>query len=585
MNTSHRPGIYFLGLSLYVAASFSLPLIASTGIHTPYIFASSPWIASMVEKLLSFLFLGTGILVFLKYKTLRSIYFQPRNHAAILPGLWFPAGILLIALPMITWVLFFTQNAFASLYPGDFDFTGMSSAIQSTALGKGFFITPYYETGFSKSYLSHHFSPSLIFFVPIYWIFGLIETMGFSEIVFSHLPSLQTHFLYGLALWMTLPVVFFSWASFFKTRSRNDFIAFFSMALLLISLPLWRITQSFHFEILALAFSGFAFTKENERNSTFFWISLFLWMGVKEDIPIYTFFYGLGTLVDGSINRSRSLKIMMASALFFVFATLTRNALSGGEGPIWMSWIYTSWEKPAGAMKPPVILLASLAFLPVWSFRFFLFAIVPIFFMHYLSGHPWHSIYYGHYSYGIAPLLFRSMLFGFKHWTNYTGTQPVHLTAAGMILLSVSLVVSAGEKESPAPFRDSSHRLREIRSIMKNIPRGSCVRTTFHLSPHVPLNATVFPILGPEKNILNQGVPFAGGTGNHFNNTASTKICDEVHVILDPNRPMEPYYGRSYLHRYVQRLEESATRVPTDGPIRHYKFALERKRIRWKRNE
>ncbi len=479
---------------------------------------------------------------------------------------------LLPALPFLLSLAWFTLDSYRSLYLGDQDFTNISSAINSLARARGLFTTPFVDTGSRGSFLGHHFSWSLVLFVPFQWgvtaLWSLLSLFGAGP---------PTHFVYGILLFLTLLSALPLWYLVLRERLSSPVLLLLCGALLWNSLPLWRLALSFHFEVLVFPLSALFFLGERRRSDPLFWSALLLWLGVKEDMGLYLFFYGLHALMNSSPERSflrrRAPWMMALSLLYFLAASGPLFWFSsGGESLRWVHyWTGEGSRIALLSIKSLFVLLLSLGLLPLLAPRLFLFTILPVALTHLFSHHPWHATYYGHYSYTLAPFLWWGTVSGMERLQHSLNRRlPARVDAplaAALLTLALGYVAASGEKESPPPPWKSDARLEEVESLLASLPRGACVQTQIPFTPHVPLHARVFPLRLPLSSPFRQWKGPLTAERAEFSDSVP---CRGFFLLLDPADPRPPHYTQEDLKRKEEWAQNHLILLPPSGRLHLY---------------
>ena len=538
-----------LTASLIATAVVSIPSLTAvmgekllinyaTGTVTGFEFAS---VISNQERLLSLLFLIALPILFYFRKGILLLINE--NN----PG--YRCGIVLVFLPWLPLLFhnaFFSISAFHGLYVGDFDFTNISSALNRTAHGDGILITPFVSTGNSGSFLGHHFAPSLLLYLPFYIIFHLLNNAGL-------LPTaVSGHQIYGMLLWSTLTLGVFFWSRLIHYFTKNNFTAILISAALCLAYPVWRLAGSFHFEIMVLPLSALTI-HAYLKNEKHYWIYLFLWMGIKEDISVYTAFFGLYIFFNGQYKNGLLTGIF--SVLYFLAASgPLHDYFSGSAGTDFYS--YFQMIPTENNFKTSFFgLLFTFAFLPVLSFRLFFLVILPIAAVHYNSGHPWHNTFYGHYVYSILPFLMYGFMRSFRNISGWNGLDfykfKFYSIAAVFCLI---LYADSAEKENPPLLFAEDARYADLNRIIPLIEKNSCVKTLIPFTAHIPLNSRVFPVAAPKNNPVN----------------TDFSSCRKVYLLIDKSDARIPYYTYEKLSELESEADSNMKLIKTSGKLKLY---------------
>ncbi len=449
-------------------------------------------------------------------------------------------------LPILVHQSWYLWTAYESLYLADTDFTNMS-AVLADAAGGGFFRTPYLATGARESYLGHHFSPGLFLLTPLYLMAGILGS------AFQFRP---THLVYGFALWTCLAAGLYLTARVSNKTFRDDppLVRLTAALIPVVMIPLWRIAQSFHFEVLVFPAAALTFLGLMGRRGLF-WPGIVFWLSVKEDAAVYVLLLG-AWLVSQPAERRRGIIVVLLAVVWGMSAHFIRNWVAGGLTPDWGSYWADRWGSQR-QLWPSVLMLASVGFLPVFAPRFLLCCVFPVLALHALSYHPWHQAYTGHYSYSALPFLLLGSYLGLR--SIITSSMKRYTVPIVLSLLAVMFFVAANEKESPAGLLIADPRRDVVMRLADALPRKSCVQAHRRFSPRVPIDAEVFPLIGAEGNpwrgkILPATVP------------QRDPRCADWFVLVDWNEPMIPYYSTADLAALRKIVDQHYERIGgTDG--------------------
>lgn len=450
--------------------------------------------------------------------------------------------------PILIHQCWYAFGAYQSLYLADTDFTNISVALNDRSRG-GALGTPYLATGLRDSYLGHHFSPALYFLTPVYAVMRIADMAGFRP----------THFAYAAALWMSLATGLTITVALIRRmfQAHSPFVGLVACLLPLVCVPVWRLSQSFHFELLVLPAAAMTFLGIRGRPGLF-WPGIILWLLIKEDMAVYVFCFGIWMVTEASIRR-RGFAVILAAMLWAGIAHVARGWIAGGHTPDWGAYWADQWNS-SRQLWPSVLMLASVGFLPVFAPRFFILALAPILGLHVLSYHPWHQAFTGHYGYSVLPALLIGSLLGLERIAALRGRWPA---VTALALLAVAYSAAANEKESPAGRFVKDPRADILDSIVKLVPPRSCVQAHRRFSAHVPLDVSVFPLIGAAGNpsrekILPVSLP------------KKDDVCRQWYVLVDWNEPQPPYYLESDLTSLRQTVEGSYRLVRQEKGVSLY---------------
>lgn len=305
------------------------------------------------------------------------------------------------------------------------DYIGMQLVLENL-WNQGSFKSFLYADG--KSYLSHHFTPSLFLLSPFE---GLIQGRG------SYAFGLLIYYLLGIILWYGI---------LWKTNP------IFSIFFVLGNLYLYRLGTSFHFEILVIPLSAIFYWSWFVQNRTDWilrFISLILFLGIKEDIGLYLLLFA-STLLFFREGETKKLRLISSvTILYLVYIALFQFAHFDQS-------LYTVWweelKKNSGGFNE---LSQGKRF---WNFVqvFFgigiavagrlgpIFAVGVLMVLQITSQRPWYNEVYSYYSYTLLPFVFWAM--ALSRWQNR-----FYL----LLLLLLFLIRGSWDKSFPIPLQKS----------------------------------------------------------------------------------------------------------------------------------
>lgn len=545
--------IFFTFYVLFITAGTTLPVIASLDLFDFIVFAPASWTSSIIERSFAAISLLLSGIVFLYYRRLKKLLKIPISPGSAEKKNSSFSMIILLAsilpvIPFIIRIYLHAYEAYSSFYLGDHDFSNISETINNTLKGIGFLYTPYFNTGVSPSYMGHHFSPSLSVFTLFHYVFHNIPMN------LPGLPAMRfTHLAYGISLASFLSMAAVLW-TFKLVRTFDDIVTpIAASALFAVSIIPWRMSGAFHYE--AIAFFGaflaiYSESKKSAGGNLLYWIAIALWAGIKEDAPVYTLLYGLGIAISDRDLRTRGIMTAVLSAAYVIVAIMGRKMIAGYEGPAWINgWLFR--ENPELLIKPFLVLLLSLGFLPLLSPRFFLIAVVPVAVVHFISGHDWHARYTGHYIYSIAPLMFRATLQGLKESKQWTGNFALNRLTLLLFALAPGFYAASNEKSSPPTILKESHHFELIETILQIPEKNACIQTQIPYSAHVPIDTRVYPLIPPQKNPYFSGSDFRLNVKNLLENN-----CSVYYLFVNHKDVRPPYYNREDVENIQRSAEE-----------------------------
>lgn len=522
-----RERFKYIGLAVLLGLGAALPVVVA--LSAP-VFGFDPvrikTLISRSERFVAVLFLLVALLAFVFHRRVRQLL-EKYNEIAHSISI----SRFLILFPLLSFILYnliYTLFAYRGLFLVDLDFTGISSAMNNTAHGVGLLTTPYFNTGSSGSYLGHHFSWSLILFVPFYKL--AVWFMGFFPLSQLH----PTHLLYGLLLLGVQGVGIYLWADLIRREIRQPLVALLAAVGLAFAYPLWRLTLSYHYELPVLPLSALLFGALRENKKGIYWISLFLWLGLKEDMAVYLCLFALYLFFERR-HRSLALRTMLVCGLYFLMVMFPlRHFFTGGAGPDWNLWRHFSGKELK--FEPAFEFVRAFAFLPLLRPRLMLLVIAPLMLIQLFSSNPWHSTFYGHYGYTVLPFL----LLGYMEGLN---RLPAILTTGKRLRWAVLFCIpaliaysAAADREMPAPLIPPDDRAVAVAELMHVLPPGSCLQTEPPFSALAPLNVHVFPVYIPAGNPYRDRLPPRAGIP-----AGLPAHCTEYRLLIDENL-VEPFY-------------------------------------------
>lgn len=428
--------------------------------------------ASRIERVLSLLLFALALVYFFR--------------SGSLPSLDKPPGLLWIFLPALTLLvhgLMYLLSARSALFLADQDITNISSAIANTAAGRGVLPSAYVQTGAAGSFLGHHFAPALFLYVPFY-----VVVRGAGHILY---PALLLISLCGGAVLWTLAL----------RRKAEHPVLWLAFLPLLVCVPLFRLSQSFHFEVLALLFSGMAMLALYRGNNRIFLAGILLWSLVKEDTGVYAALLCAYLWWTGRQNTAAA--GLVIAVVCVLAGRILQTTLGGGEGPDWTTYLRQGWPALSSRSFLSVradalfLVFASCGLIFLFRPRYALFVLAPVAALHAFSFHPWHATFYGHYSYSILPLLFAGAANAADRIDSLKWKTPILFLSC-----AIALYANASDKQTPAAPLMRDEGFDHAQSAVASLARfpDACVHAQSHLSPLVPANRVVLPLFVPEGN-------------------------------------------------------------------------------------
>lgn len=186
---------------------------------------------------------------------------------------------------------------------GKFDLGNMTQMVWNASRGRGLYLTDYFGTNLPRWAMSH-VDPILYLFVPVFVVFPSPLTLIYSQLILVIISCLLVYKISKLHL-------------------KNDLAAFLlGLAFLLNpSIGYLTATTAFHGVTAAIPFflgAFYVFDKMYYKDDfspqrvVLFWVLLVITMAGKEQIPLYTFLYGLFIIFFRN-QQSRTLKELFIS--------------------------------------------------------------------------------------------------------------------------------------------------------------------------------------------------------------------------------------------------------------------------------
>lgn len=484
-----------------------------------------------------------------------------RARGATFLGLLF--GLTVFGLYLFT----FTFSAHGAFFSADQDVTNVSTALARTTVSD-LLPSPYVAAGSSRSFLAHHFSPSLLLFLPAYRLGSLFDLdHNLYDIV------LACTILCGLGLWL-----------YYGFRVSGDQTLFLPLLLVPFShsFLLLRQVVSFHFEVLAIPLLALLLLslRLNQRRDVparARWLArlwpLFacLYLGIKEDMGAYLAFFAgvflLGDWVDAMIaqrkdgrlgrfqpflrnarvglqsllsvlRQSLYARLLVLSIIWLVVAVSMRLWIAGEGAPGWESYWNPAHYPPF--RKTPyaygLILISS----GLWIFfsARSLTVVLGVLVLHIVSGMPWHALLESHYSYTLLPFVFAGSVRGLANLYRRLQEGKISWSLLVVLVFGGAMVADyalAREKNQPFGLMMRHPGYTAVEAALKSVPAGACVQSSFHLSALVPLRARPLPFTfyegSPWEKILPRGCEIA-----QFRPTLMARECQGLYRLL-PGHP------------------------------------------------
>jgi hypothetical protein len=247
---------------------------------------------------------------------------------------------------------------------------------------------------------------------------------------------------------------------------------------------------------------------------------------------------------------------MIVSAAYYLFVASgpIRHLIVGDGGADFSGYFDRNWDTER-SLAPTMKMLFAFAFLPIISVRLFILAILPVCLSHVFSFHPWHATYYGHYIYTVLPFLLLGVVKGFNRINRYEvllKNRPNYFRS--LLVLSLILYAAAGDRENPPAFFPPSSKSAVVNSVLQSMPSGACVRTMIPFTPHVPLHASVLPIVIPERNPASA-------------ESYIKDLCERYYLFLDISSPETLHYSLEILQILKKEADRSMKPLWESGSL------------------
>ncbi|WP_108976483.1 DUF2079 domain-containing protein [Leptospira ryugenii] len=375
-------------------------------------------------------------------------------------------AFLLYAIAFIYHYTQLTRTFAMNLGFHDADYIGIQETIRS--LFRGEFLTSiHYSVSGQSSYLSHHFAPILVLFLP----FELLDLGRYGYAI-----ACGFYYLLGILLWILILIQREGSEQIQEQRpEKNVLVQSVLFVCLLNSIYLYRLATSFHFEVIILPLSACLFYSLNRLQQTwnrlnfvYTFIALTLCLLVKEDVGFYLSMFLLPFFASIQLEKKPYLSIQFKSPpfLFFLISisySLFVILLVPFCFPIEdrVDWFGSlSKEYPNYLIKEISFTRASRLFFELSisvGLGFVqnvtsLLSVFIVFLTHALSKRPWHQEIYSYYSYTILPLLLSSSIL----WQRKVKVIP---TWIGYLLVVAVFWVQQKDTNYPLPINSLNHQL------------------------------------------------------------------------------------------------------------------------------
>jgi uncharacterized membrane protein len=337
----------------------------------------------------------------------------------------------------------------------------------------------------------------------------------------------------------------------------------------------------------------------DRRRWGWFWLSVVLLLGVKEDLSIYVVFLGLYLL---TLREARhGVALIIVGLVWYELATRVAIPHFSNTGA-YNYWSYGAlgknlpdaiWDLLSGPWRVVTVglsnaekrhtvlaLLAPFLFLSLRS-RLIILA-VPLLAERFLSSNAamWGTHF--HYSLAIAPVLAMGAAAGLSGLSAYVPdrrrTAIVIGAACAMLVVSVAITrinspdSVLSEMTTPAFYKAPSYAPAAYRAL-DQVPATASLATTDNLLPHASERNQLYEInyqhVGTEQYLLANVVhPTCCGVGGNGTYSVLGQVLDKDLTLMTP-----VYYGSGWI---LARLPP-AGRAPTNGVITPMPAAMARK--------
>ncbi|BDA79835.1 hypothetical protein LPTSP3_g27650 [Leptospira kobayashii] len=457
----------------------------------------------------------------------------------------------------------------------------MDEVIREILRGNGFHSAYYSESG-KDSYLLHHFSPGLVFYLPFAGLFP--DRVGYAI-------GCYTYTVLGLFGWG-----FLLYKESVKKESPSHGAVFWILWIALLNqLYIYRLGTSYHFEVLVLPFSALFFyfylsiRDKNKTKSIYLWsglfISLALFLSVKEDVGVYIGLFAAvswfgewfsGRKIPFYKNiRFNSLPfgILILSISYFLFAFwIYPHWVLGNSTISWsdeLSREYVGNYKKVEGIEKTVRIFLEIAV----SGGLGILSVVPegiawglIYLTHAISSRPWHHEIYSYYSYTLLPFVLFSgvvwlrnkkeipywgffLIVGLIFYKNsLDGNYPLHFQKE-----SIQTEIQLQQKQTERTVQT------ELLESKKSIPNNGVVYSQYNLSFYVSKEIPVRPIRLFESECFQEQI----GTKS----TSKQNLPHSCYVILSPDFTEPVFHPKEELLRLRAKLLEKKAELIYEGNL------------------
>lgn len=336
--------------------------------------------------------------------------------------------------------------------------------------------------------LGDHFTPSLAFLAPFYWIYSDVKTLLFLQALIIGLGALPIFliakkFLKNILLSL---IISFSYLMYFGLQ--NALLFDFHEIVILTGLIPWLIYVAIEKKWLA------------------YFLLLLIIIGLKEDAPIITASIGLFFMVKFREYRIGLITIIISVISFFLITKYLIpkiNPAGFHYQPIIPVTPYDWWETftyPPVKIKTLIVSFLPFLFLPIFS----LSGLIPIF-VHFLEHFPGKELIgrwdiYLHYRAPLASFMAIGTIFGissiFQRLKNQRNKVTANLLLAGSIVMMTLFTQYFFHLPLNSLFKKAFYRkspfMEDINSVIAKFPKNASLSTQNNIAPHVSHREKVF---------------------------------------------------------------------------------------------
>jgi hypothetical protein len=358
----------------------------------------------------------------------------------------------------------------------DFDYLALNEIILNTSKGD-FFETTHYTQFIKANYLSHHLAFMLVFFVP-----------------FQYLTEIRLGYAFALYFLVIINLILVYLITF--KFSKNQSQSFLVFILIITNGFFYKLNFSYHFELLffTLLLLSYLFKKLNYTLLEF--LTLFLCLGIKEDIFIYIIIYSAYFYLYE--KEKKYIAIILISILYFLFFYFYLQPNLPKEAKVdWLSnWSFYKDINPFLSLvdkilsKTNILIKVLLVFMICFVLRKkTILILIPIFILHFSSDRIWYNSFENYYSYTILPLL---SIFTIDTFINSNFKYKNYL-----LLLSLSYLCFDYSLDKTIPYKpriENTKEIQNLQEVIPIIPANSKLSISYDLGAFIPKDIKLYPI-------------------------------------------------------------------------------------------